>query len=610
MIEAKCVCGAVWRRPESGGPDAKPCSKCGRALVIACAEELPEKAGIGDFDAVLDVRSGPTRRGERIFLGGVVELPIGKLPTSKIALPGQRVSRLHCKLARVDFGPSKWSISDNQSTNGLFVNGRRVEFKELEDGDVIRVGEYELVYGHVEEARVAAAVAGPAAPVATSAVGGFKVRRISDGAAAVAFTPGTGVTCPSCATEYPGNSKICVSCGVKLDSGRPVLLSAGADEDYVHGTAETIIRWVSWLMPVTPLPMPIASEAFGRHKPWAIRGIAAVTVLASLIFLIGTLSSSNDDYAPGSNLMLWPTETRATAAASSSAEEDFSNLHLTNAEVRQLIDEMDANERAEFDSIRRRLKGTVPNSQLDRRAIEVMMTMRLHAAKAAGRSLIAEPPPPLQFQPYQLLTHAFLHDNSSIFGFITHLGGNLLFMLVFGSRVNALLGNVATLIIYPILAVGAAAIYLALGHPHGPMLGASGAIMGLAGMYLILFPVHRVYCGMWLRIWLRFRTWLFMKVFVLRGFWVLLIYFAYDALMVSLNVRSGTAHWAHVGGFLMGVTIALALLTSRLFNCGGGDLLSVMLGKYAWALIGRPARWNRSPAAAGAATASAELSPA
>src|SRR5258706_9897290 len=139
-------------------------------------------------------------------------------------------------------------------------------------------------------------------------------------------------------------------------------------------------------------------------------------------------------------------------------------------------------------------------------------------------------------------------------------------MLVFGSRVNALLGIIATMVIYPIVAVGAAGLYLLLGHPQGPMLGASGAIMGLAGVYLILFPVHRVYCGMWLRIWLRFRTWLFMKVFVLRGFWVLLIYFGYDALMVAINVRSGTAHWAHIGGVIVGGGVAPLLLAAPAFH--------------------------------------------
>jgi membrane associated rhomboid family serine protease len=285
--------------------------------------------------------------------------------------------------------------------------------------------------------------------------------------------------------------------------------------------------------------------------------------------------------------MLWPPANTSVAQSPRTVQEN----------VRQFLKQTDPQRRRIWESALDRMRRGEELSEEDQQAIaELEEEFQAQFGSMAPRE---------SFHPYQLLTHAFLHDNSSIFGFLTHLGGNLVFMLVFGSRVNALLGNIATLIIYPILAVGAAGLYLLLGNPHAPMLGASGAIMGLAGMYLILFPVHRVYCGMWLRIWLRFRTWLFMKVFVLRGFWVLLIYFGYDALMVALKVRSGTAHWAHIGGFLIGVTIALVLLTSRLFNCGGGDLLSVALGKYAWGIIGRPARWNRPRA-----TATAALSPA
>ena len=66
-----------------------------------------------------------------------------------------------------------------------------------------------------------------------------------------------------------------------------------------------------------------------------------------------------------------------------------------------------------------------------------------------------------EFHWYQLITHAFLHDTSSIFNFIMHLSGNLVFMLVFGTRVNALIGNLATAIVYPILAVCAATAHLA-----------------------------------------------------------------------------------------------------------------------------------------------------
>jgi hypothetical protein len=97
--------------------------------------------------------------------------------------------------------------------------------------------------------------------------------------------------------------------------------------------------------------------------------------------------------------------------------------------------------------------------------------------------------------------------------------------------------------------------------------------------------------------WFRFRIWCAMKIFPVRGFWVLGIYFAFDILMAALNAGTGTAHFAHLGGFILGMALALAILASRQFNCGGGDLLSVTLGRHAWPLIGRPARWHPTPAA-------------
>src|SRR5689334_399510 len=151
MIETKCNCGWTWAQSESAPKLMTACLKCRRRLSLACAEALPEGAGAGDFDAMLEVVAGPPERvGERIFLGGVVELPAGKLDGSAIHLPGKMVSRRHCHFTRVDFGPSKWSVADDESTNGLFVNDRRVSFKEMADGDVVAIGEYKLRFGHTQ----------------------------------------------------------------------------------------------------------------------------------------------------------------------------------------------------------------------------------------------------------------------------------------------------------------------------------------------------------------------------------------------------------------------------------------------------------------------------
>ncbi len=186
----------------------------------------------------------------------------------------------------------------------------------------------------------------------------------------------------------------------------------------------------------------------------------------------------------------------------------------------------------------------------------------------------------------QLITHAFLHADP------IHLAGNMLFLFVFGSRVNALIGNALTVALYPLLAVAAGLAHMAAtaNDDLGPMLGASGAVMGLAGMYLVFFPIHKVHMAAWWRWGLLGGFQLHLKIWSTRGLWVVMFYIAFDILYTSIGLEDDVAHWAHLGGFLTGVALAITLMAARLVNARGGDLLTLTLGRAAWAIIGKPNR--------------------
>jgi membrane associated rhomboid family serine protease len=138
-----------------------------------------------------------------------------------------------------------------------------------------------------------------------------------------------------------------------------------------------------------------------------------------------------------------------------------------------------------------------------------------------------------------LLTSQFLHGNS------IHLVSNLIFLVVFGRAVEQAFGPVRFAIYYLAWGVAAAAahIYIDPGSTT-PMLGASGAIGGVLGAYLLLFPANRIELVVPL---LPFITATF-SAWVLLGIWFLFQVFV---------PQSGVANWAHVGGFLAGMLTVL-----------------------------------------------------
>jgi membrane associated rhomboid family serine protease len=212
------------------------------------------------------------------------------------------------------------------------------------------------------------------------------------------------------------------------------------------------------------------------------------------------------------------------------------------------------------------------------------------------------------FHAYQLITHALLH------GGILHWAGNMLFLLVFGLRVNELIGDLKFSIVYPVLAIAAGLSYmLASSHqPLHPCLGASGAIMGLAGMYFVFFPVQHIHVAFWARLGMLTGFRLSYKVFRMRGFWLLLLWVGFNDLLPMLlgGGSDGVAHWAHLGGFLSGAAIAIGLLIARLASARGADLMSVVLGRHVWPLLGKPNQFLEAPIATTSANRNRVIVPA
>lgn len=153
---------------------------------------------------------------------------------------------------------------------------------------------------------------------------------------------------------------------------------------------------------------------------------------------------------------------------------------------------------------------------------------------------------------HTLLSHMFLH------GGWMHLIGNMLFLWIFGDNVEDLLGHVGFLAFY-ILAGLAAAIAQIVAAPGStiPMVGASGAIAGVMGGYLLMFPRARIDILVILII--------FIKIFTIPAWLMLGLWFGlqlFNGLAMDV-MGSGVAYWAHAGGFLAGGIILLPIWLRR-----------------------------------------------
>jgi rhomboid family protein len=143
-----------------------------------------------------------------------------------------------------------------------------------------------------------------------------------------------------------------------------------------------------------------------------------------------------------------------------------------------------------------------------------------------------------------LLTSMFLHA-----GF-AHILGNMLFLWIFGDNVEASFGHLRYLLLYLVCGVGAGLVHVAFNFHSGlPALGASGAISGVMGAYIVLEPRNRILCLLFIFV-------IRVPAVVVLGGWFALQFLS-GISTIGASVNGGVAVWAHIGGFLLGVLITL-----------------------------------------------------
>lgn len=158
---------------------------------------------------------------------------------------------------------------------------------------------------------------------------------------------------------------------------------------------------------------------------------------------------------------------------------------------------------------------------------------------------------PLNAQTWMsFFTSMFMH------GDLGHLFGNMLYLWIFGDNIEYALGHLRYILFYVLVGIGAAALQI-ISHPLSdiPMIGASGAISGVLGAYLLKFPRNRI-------------SVLFFFIFIIRvvkipalivlSFWFLLqLYSGY--LSAYPGAGGGVAWFAHIGGFISGLILVKLL---------------------------------------------------
>ena len=162
-----------------------------------------------------------------------------------------------------------------------------------------------------------------------------------------------------------------------------------------------------------------------------------------------------------------------------------------------------------------------------------------------------------------LLTSMFLHG-----GFM-HLLGNMWFLWIFGDNIEDRLGRVRFLIFYLLSGLGATAVHILfnLDSPV-PTIGASGAIAGVLGAYIVTFPRARI---LTLFPFIFIMTTIEIPAIFVIGEWFVVQLFRGTASIVEPKAMGGVAWWAHIGGFVVGILLMKLMQPPRRPSRGYDD---------------------------------------
>ncbi len=161
--------------------------------------------------------------------------------------------------------------------------------------------------------------------------------------------------------------------------------------------------------------------------------------------------------------------------------------------------------------------------------------------------------PPLIPFPFwtTLFTSMFLH------GGWMHLGGNMLYLWIFGDNVERAMGSARYVAFYVVCGLAAGLAHIAFSSGSSvPSIGASGAISGVLGGYLLLFPQNRV------RVLTRGGIATVPAVYVL-GFWIVIQLISGVGSIAETSETGGVAYMAHIGGFVAGLALVKVFAAGR-----------------------------------------------